>query len=101
MNEETKDKSDAELITDDEMLDEYDFSQAIRGNPYMHLSQAPIKIITNTGDQDIQIKTVEVSAIVAIDGKVTLQLPPEITPGNHRITLLIQKTLTPQMDGLN
>lgn len=98
MSENPKDKPDAEAITDDEMLDEYDFSQAIRGNPYQHLSQAPIKIGTSAGDQNIQIKTVEVSAIVAIDGKVTLQLPPDVTPGKHRITLLIQETLTPQTD---
>ena len=98
MSEDPKDKPDAEAITDDEMLDEYDFSQAIRGNPYQHLSQAPIKIGTSAGDQKIQIKTVEVSAIVAIDGKVTLQLPPNVTPGKHRITLLIQESLTPQTD---
>jgi hypothetical protein len=48
------------------------------------------------GDRTIQIKTVEVFATVAIDGKVTLQLPSHILPGEHRITLLIQENLTPQ-----
>jgi hypothetical protein len=89
MSEELNQKSRAEAIADDEMLDEYDFSQAIRGNPYRYLSQSPIKINTNAGDREIQIKTVEVFATVAVDGKVTLQLPPEISPGEHRITLLI------------
>ncbi|MGV0024739.1 hypothetical protein [Phormidesmis priestleyi] len=104
MNEETKynasadtiSSSDPQGVADDEMLDEYDFSQAVRGNPYQHLSQSPIKINTSEGNQDIQIKTVEVLAIVAADGKVTLQLPPDITPGEHHITLLIQENQTPQ-----
>lgn len=95
MNEETKPNTAAEAI-DDEMLDEYDFSQAVRGNPYRQLNHSSIKIETPTGDRDIQIKTVEVSATVATDGSVTLQLPPEITPGEHRITLLIQENLAPQ-----
>ena len=95
MNEETKPNSAAEAI-DDEVLDEYDFSNAVRGNPYRPLNHSPIKIETSTGDREIQIKTVEVSATVATDGTVTLQLPPDITPGEHRITLLIQENLSPQ-----
>jgi hypothetical protein len=94
----TKHTHTTEELSDDDLQDEYDFSQAVRGNPYQHLSQAPIRVVTRAGDQEIQIKTVEVSAIVATDGKVTLQLPPEVTPGKHRITLLIQENLTPQMD---
>lgn len=93
MNEDTKHNSDAKTIPEDEMLDEYDFSQAVRGNPYRHLSQSPVKIETSAGDWEIQIKTVEVLATVAPDGKVTLQLPPTVTPGEHRITLLIQQNL--------
>lgn len=98
MNKDTKYTPGTETLSDNDLQDEYDFSQAIRGNPYQHLSQTPIKIATNTGDQEIQIKTVEVSAIVANDGKVTLQLPPEITPGKHRITLLIQENLAPKTE---
>jgi len=94
MNKETKSNAAAEAI-DDEMLAEYDFSSAVRRNPYQHLNQAPITIKTNTGDRDIQIKTIEVSATVATDGTVTLQLPPDIAPGEHRITLLIQENLAP------
>jgi hypothetical protein len=81
---------------DSEMLDEYDFSKAVRGNPYLRLSQPQITIETKEGDSNtehrqVQIKTVEVSATVTADGKVTLQLPPSIAPGEHRITLLIQE----------
>jgi len=98
MNEDTKSNLDTE------MLDEYDFSQAVRGNPYPRLNQSNIKIETKEGDprsngkaaRIVQIKTVEVVATVAPDGKVTLQLPPEITPGEHHITLLIQENLMPQ-----
>ena len=78
MNEDTKSNLDTE------MLDEYDFSQAVRGNPYPRLNQSNIKIETKEGDprgiceaaRIVQIKTVEVVATVAPDGNVTLQLPP-------------------------
>jgi hypothetical protein len=90
MNEDTKSNSNPE------MLDEYDFSQAVRGNPYRRLSQSSVKIETPEGDRIVQIKTVEVITIVAPDGKITLQLPPDISPGEHHITLLIQENLIPQ-----
>jgi hypothetical protein len=78
-------------ILDDEMRAEYDFSRATRGNPYKHLADRHVKIETTDGDdRHIQIQTVELTAIIAADGTTTLQLPPEITPGEHRITLLIQ-----------
>jgi hypothetical protein len=79
-----------------EMLDEYDFSQAVRGNPYARLSQPKITIETPEGDRQVQIKTVEVLATVTADGKVTLQFPPDIAPGEHHITLLIQENLVHQ-----
>jgi hypothetical protein len=89
---------------DDEMLDEYDFSQAVRGNPYLRLSQSSIKIETKEGDpcgickaaRQVQIKTVEALVTVTSDGKVTLQLPPDIAPGEHHITLLIQENVIHQ-----
>ena len=77
---------------DDEMLEEYDFSRATRGNPYINRLNRTVTIETADGvDRTIQIKTVEITAIVAADGTTTLQLPPNITPGQHRITLLIQE----------
>jgi hypothetical protein len=41
-------------------------------------------------DRTVQIKTVEVIAIVNPGGTVTFKLPPEIPPGEHRMTVLIQ-----------
>jgi hypothetical protein len=77
---------------DDEMLEEYDFSRAKRGNPYTDRLNRTVTIATADGaDRTVQIKTVELTAIVAADGTTTLQLPPNITPGTHRITLLIQE----------
>jgi hypothetical protein len=78
---------------DNEMLDEYDFSQAVRGNPYSRLSQSSIKIETKEGDRQVQIKTVEALVTVTPDGKVTLQLPPDVAPGEHHVTLLIQENV--------
>lgn len=94
MNKDIKSNSHSENIEDAEMLNEYDFSQAIRGNPYQGHRQSSIKIETENGDREVQIKTVEVLATVTPDGKITLQLPPDITPGEHYITLLIQENLT-------
>ncbi len=79
-------------ILDDDMREEYDFSRATRGNPHQHLVKRLIKIETADGNHhSVQIKTVELTAIVAPNGTLTLQLPPDITPGEHRITLLIQE----------
>jgi hypothetical protein len=77
---------------DDDMREEYDFSRATRGNPYQHLVKRPVKIETADGsERNVQIKTIELTATVAPNGTLTLQLPPDITPGEHRITLLIQE----------
>ena len=73
---------------DDEMLEEYDFSRATRGNPYTDRLKRTVTIESANGTDRT---TVELTAIVAADGTTTLQLPPNITPGQHRITLLIQE----------
>ncbi len=74
------------------MHEEYDFSRATRGNPYQHLVKRPVTIETADGSHHtVSIKTIELNAIVAPNGTLTLQLPPDITPGEHRITLLIQQ----------
>jgi hypothetical protein len=78
----------------DEMLDEYDFSNAKRGNPYLSNVPRPIVITTDSGEKHIQIKTVELTAIVGSDGTTTLQLPPDIKPGAYQITVLIQEDMT-------
>jgi hypothetical protein len=76
---------------------EFPFDRARRVTPEEHqrfkvmVANPQVKIETADGDdRQIQIQTVELTAIVAPDGTTTLQLPPEITPGEHRITLLIQ-----------
>jgi len=82
-------------LLDDEMLDEYDFSKATRGNPYLKRTPRTITIeMANGSDRLIKVKTIEVTAIVAADGTMTLQLPADISPGTHRITLLIQEDIT-------
>jgi hypothetical protein len=95
MNEATNPNLNPEM-SNSEMLDEYDFSQAVRGNPYGRLNPPRITIETQEGDRQVQLKTVEVLATVTAEGKVTLQLPPDIAPGEHHITLLIQENLIHQ-----
>jgi hypothetical protein len=95
MNEATNPNLNPE-ISNSEMLDEYDFSQAVRGNPYGRLNPPRITIETQDGDRQVQMKTVEVLATVTAEGKVTLQLPPDIAPEEHHITLLIQENLIHQ-----
>jgi hypothetical protein len=97
MKKELNPMSDSQVI-DDEMREEYDFSRATRGNPYRHLMQR-VTIETVSGlDRTVQIKTVEVIAIVNPDGTVTFKLPPEIPPGEHRMTVLIQVEETQMPD---
>ncbi len=77
---------------DNEMLEDYDFSRATRGNPYRDRLNRTVTIETTDGPAHVvQIKTVELIATIAEDGTTTLKLPPNITPGTHRITLLIQE----------
>jgi hypothetical protein len=74
------------------MREEYDFSRAKRGNPYLNrLSHKATIETADGGDRTVQIKTIELTAIVSPEGTTTLQLPPDITPGQHRITILIQE----------
>jgi hypothetical protein len=78
-------------VIDDEMRDEYDFSRATRGNSDRQLMKQRVTIETVSGsDRTVQIKTVEVTAIVNPARTVTFKLPPEIPPGEHRMTVLLQ-----------
>jgi hypothetical protein len=37
------------------------------------------------------VKTIETTVTVTIDGKITIQLPPDIPPGEHQIVLVIDE----------
>lgn len=37
----------------------------------------------------IRVKTIQTTAIVTADGKVTLQLPHDISPGEHQVIVII------------
>ncbi|HIK31672.1 MAG TPA: hypothetical protein IGS17_21855 [Oscillatoriales cyanobacterium M59_W2019_021] len=90
MNEDSRFISQPEL-PDEDLLDEYDFSQAVRGNPRQYLrARSTVRIETENGDIEARIMTVEVKAIVDDNGNVTIQLPYEISPGEYSMTLLIQ-----------
>ena len=39
------------------------------------------------------MKTFTTMATVTADGKVTLQLPPDITPGEHQVVLVIDEDI--------
>jgi hypothetical protein len=82
---------------DSEILEEYDFSQVTRGR-YSRGDRANPEEITVTidseaGEREVVIRTVEVFATVAEDGKLTVQLPADISAGEHRIVLLIEEEL--------
>lgn len=42
------------------------------------------------------MKTIETTALVGDDRKVTVQLPPDVPPGQHRIVVTIDGPLGPQ-----
>lgn len=91
--------------TDPTMLTEYDFSNAVRGNPRQYLAQRSRKGLhsssrnEHSGSQDsvcqdpvVQIKTVEITkATVTSDRTLTVQLPDTIDAGEYQITLLIHE----------
>jgi hypothetical protein len=37
------------------------------------------------------VKTIETTVTVTIDGKITIQLPPDVPPGEHQIVLVIDE----------
>jgi hypothetical protein len=71
---------------------EFAFDRARRITPEEHqrFKAMVADARVNIDDRTVQIQTVELLATVAPDGTTSLQLPPEIPPGQHRITLLIQ-----------
>ncbi len=77
-------------LLNDEMLEEYDFNQATRRNPYSLRGDRHVTIETATGERHVKIETVEVMAIVNPDGCVNLQMPPDIRPGEYKFTILVQ-----------
>lgn len=90
MNEDSK----PILDSDGEKLSaEYDFSRATRRNYQRFASEPTVSIESDNGAREVRIKTVEVRAIVAEDGNLSIQLPSDITPGEHRIVLLIEESI--------
>ncbi len=41
------------------------------------------------------MRTIETKAIVEADGTLTVQLPPEVTPGEHQVVLVIEEVVSP------
>ena len=42
------------------------------------------------------MKTIELTATVGPDRTLTIQLPPDVTPGEHRVVVVIEETITPR-----
>ena len=41
------------------------------------------------------MKTIQTTIVVAAEGKATLQLPADVTPGPHRVSVTIDETSSP------
>lgn len=41
------------------------------------------------------MRTIETTVMIGADGKLVLQLPPDIAPGEHRIVLVIEEQSVP------
>ena len=37
------------------------------------------------------MKTIETTAVIGEDRKLTVQLPPDVTPGSHRVVVVIEE----------
>jgi hypothetical protein len=44
------------------------------------------------------MRTIETTATIGSDGKLIIQLPPDIQPGEHRVVVVIEET--GQVDGM-
>ena len=81
-----------------ELLEGYDFSKAVRGKYHeeyrSYQGKIPVNITSNDGDRYVTLRTVKVEAIVTPDGKLTVQLDGDITPGEYRVTLIIEEPAT-------
>jgi hypothetical protein len=42
------------------------------------------------------MRTIETKAIVEADGKMTVQIPPEVTPGEHQVVVVIEEAVSPR-----
>lgn len=40
------------------------------------------------------MKTIETTAVVSSEGTITLRVPPDISPGEHRIVIIIEEQPT-------
>lgn len=98
MNEVSNSQQNSELPDDSEMLDEYDFSQGVRGKYYQRYrsndQKTLVKIRAKDGDRNVTMKTIETKALVTSDGKLIVQVPSDITPGEHRVVLIIEENTT-------
>lgn len=90
MNEDSKFTSNG--IDSADLEAEYDFSRATRRNQ-QHPSSRSIVTIESACEREVKIKTIEVQAIVGEDRTLTIQLSNDITPGEHRIVLLIEESI--------
>jgi mRNA-degrading endonuclease RelE of RelBE toxin-antitoxin system len=85
-------------ILPNEKQDEYDFSKAVRVKYHekyrTYQGKIPVNITSNDGDRYVTLCTVKVEAIVTPDGKLTVQLNGDITPGEYRVTLIIEEPAT-------
>ena len=95
MNKISNHNDDHEMPDDySELLDEYDFSKAVRGKYHekyrSYQGKTPVNITSADGDRYVTLRTVKVEAI----GKLTVQLDGDITPGEYRVTLIIEEPAT-------
>ncbi|MBW4526626.1 MAG: hypothetical protein KME18_15785 [Phormidium tanganyikae FI6-MK23] len=92
MNQDSKPNYNHETVEETEMLDEYNFSKAVRRKSSQQRTDMSVTIDTENRGREVKIKTIEVSSIVSEDHTLTIQLPSDITPGSHRIVLLIEES---------
>jgi hypothetical protein len=41
--------------------------------------------------KEYTMRTIETHAVVSDDGKLTIQVPPDVTPGEHQVKLIIEE----------
>ena len=44
------------------------------------------------------MRTIETTAVVTEDGKLTITLPPDVTPGEHQVVIVIEEQVSMKGD---
>lgn len=92
MNKVSNSNEDYEMLDDYSELLEKNWSKVVRGKHYHSYPKDKQPVVRITGTDSVRfvkLKQLEVQAVITPDLKLIAQVPLEIPPGEHQVSLLI------------